>query len=332
MNHTLGKSIKLFLVDGSSHGVLTLEVMNWTGHILMGPRTKITEILQRPEMKKTGIYFLTGPDPDGLERLAVYVGESDNVGHRLLQHNKDEGKVFWERACVITSKDQNLTKAHVRYLEARFISIIQTGGAANLFNHTSPKNDGLPEADVSDMEYFISQVRLVLPVLGLDFLRDKPKITKNILTHLPLSTIELSDSVDSESVKQDSIENPTFEIVSPVNNLKASAKQLDGDFVVLAGSESKAAWASNSKHNYKKLFETLIAEGKIRIDDGNAKGVFQEDVAFASPSAAAACVFARAANGRKEWFVQGTKTNYHEWQNDQLRLAESDLSLNGLVN
>ncbi|TKT92639.1 GIY-YIG nuclease family protein [Dyadobacter frigoris] len=331
MNHTLGKSIKLFLVDGSSHGVLTLEVMNWTGHILMGPRTKITEIIQRPEMKKTGIYFLTGPDPDGLERLAVYVGESDNVGHRLLQHNKDEGKGFWERACVITSKDQNLTKAHIRYLEARFISIIQTTGAANLFNYTSPKNDGLPEADISDMEYFISQVRLVLPVLGLDFLRDKPKITKTVETPLNLPATELSVPVNPESIRQESNENPIFEIVSTVNNLKASAKQVDGDFVVLAGSESKAVWGNNSAHNYRKLFETLIAEGKIRVDGGSGKGVFQEDVAFASPSAAAACVFARAANGRKEWLVQGTKKNYHEWQNDQLRLAESELSLNGLV-
>jgi hypothetical protein len=331
MNHTLGKSIKLFLVDGSSHGVLTLEVMNWTGHILMGPRTKITEIIQRPEMKKTGIYFLTGPDPDGLERLAVYVGESDNVGHRLMQHNKDEGKDFWERACIITSKDQNLTKAHIRYLEARFISIIQTTGAANLFNNTSPKNDGLPEADISDMEYFISQVRLVLPVLGLDFLRDKPKITNTLPTVLPFPSKDFSRSTELRQPVQDTIDGPNFEIISSKYNLRALAKEVDGDFIVLAGSETKSAWERTTGHSYRKLFETLIVEGKIRIDEVKTRGVFQEDVAFASPSAAAACVFARAANGRKEWLVRGTRKNYHEWQNDQLRLAESELSLNDLT-
>src|SRR5690554_7182301 len=122
MSH--GRGIRLFLVDGTPNGLLTAEIMNWTGHALTGPRTKLTELVQRPECGRTGVYFLVGPDPDNAMRPLVYIGESDDVAKRLKQHNRPEpqgGKDFWERVCLITSKDQNLTKAHVKYLESQLI-------------------------------------------------------------------------------------------------------------------------------------------------------------------------------------------------------------------
>jgi len=70
-----GRSIRLFLVDGSPNGLLTAEIMNWTGHALTGPRTKLTELVQRPECSRTGIYFLVGPDPENtlLPRWSISV-------------------------------------------------------------------------------------------------------------------------------------------------------------------------------------------------------------------------------------------------------------------
>ena len=61
---TQGRSIRLFLVDGTPNGLLTAEIMNWTGHVLTGPRSKLSELVQRPECGRTGIYFLVGPDPE----------------------------------------------------------------------------------------------------------------------------------------------------------------------------------------------------------------------------------------------------------------------------
>ena len=75
--------------------------------------------LRRRELDRTGIYFLTGPDREDSDTLQIYIGESDNVRKRLVQHSKDENKDFWERTCVVTSKDRNITKAHARYLEFR---------------------------------------------------------------------------------------------------------------------------------------------------------------------------------------------------------------------
>lgn len=308
MSNVKGKSIKLFMVDGSPQGILTLEVMNWTGHILAGPRTKIAELVQRPEMRKTGIYFLTGPDPDGSSRTMVYVGESDNVGTRLKQHNKDEVKDFWERAFIITSKDQNLTKAHARYLEGRFISIAQDVGSAKLFNGTAPKNENLPEADIADMEYFIAQVRLILPVLGLNFLREKAKLTSQ------------NQQGNVVSIEGDNAASPIFEIISKKHKIYAQAKEIDGEFIVLSGSNAQATWIGQNGQDtsYGRLHKFLYEESKLIEDAKNSIGVFQEDVTFNSPSAAAAVIYGRASNGRTSWKVKGTSKTYEDWQNEQL--------------
>ncbi len=58
-----GKSIKMFLADGSPNGILTAEIINWTGHVLSAPRTKLSELIQREECSRTGIYFLVNPNP-----------------------------------------------------------------------------------------------------------------------------------------------------------------------------------------------------------------------------------------------------------------------------
>ena len=118
---SVGRSIRLFLVDGNPNGIITAEVVNWTGHVLLAPRSKLADVLNRPELQKTGVYFLFGELSELGGRRPVYIGESDNVGKRILQHVKAEEKDF-EKFCLVTSKDLNLTKAHARFLERRFSS------------------------------------------------------------------------------------------------------------------------------------------------------------------------------------------------------------------
>ena len=92
---SLGKSVKLFLVDGSPNGILTAEIINWTGKILSAPRSKLAELIQRDECKKTGVYFLVSAENESFP--LVYIGESDDVANRLKQHNRTEesgGKDF----------------------------------------------------------------------------------------------------------------------------------------------------------------------------------------------------------------------------------------------
>lgn len=295
MSH--GRGIRLFLVDGSPNGLLTAEIMNWTGHALTGPRTKLTELVQRPECGRTGVYFLVGPDPDNAIRPLVYIGESDDVAKRLKQHNRPEGqggKDFWERVCLITSKDQNLTKAHVKYLESQLISIAKQSGRCGLVNNTAHEYTVLPESDLADMAFFIEQVRIILPVLGFDFLRDPAA------SHAVLS--EESDTL--------------FQMELPTYGIRAQAREIGGSFVVLQGSEARPKWTAKA-NGYGNLYDQLVKDG-VLTDEVNGKRQFAQDYEFNSPSAAAAIVSGRNANGRIKWMVEGSQLTYGDWQSEQV--------------
>ena len=293
-----GRSIRLFLVDGSPNGLLTAEIMNWTGHALTGPRTKLTELVQRPECGRTGIYFLVGPDPENTLRPLVYIGESDDVAKRLKQHNRPEaqgGKDFWEKVCLITSKDQNLTKAHVKYLESQLISQAIKSGRCGLVNGTAHDYSVLPESDQADMASFAEQIRTILPVLGFEFFRD-PSGTK------------LTESGDASSI------SPLFELEIPKYEIRAQAQEVDGDFVVLKGSQARPKW-TGSPRGYANLFDQLVQD-KVLVAASTGERVFSQDHGFSSPSAAAAVISGRSANGRTKWTLVGKKQNYGDWQSE----------------
>src|SRR6185437_12543140 len=126
---------------------------------------------------------LVGSDSTVPQRLKVYVGEGDSVSDRLKKHGADPTKDFFDRLCIVVSKDENLTKAHARYLESRFLDIIKAAGRATLANGNEPAFDLLPESDRADMEGFIAQVRLVLPVLGFDIAREPVTVTLTRTVH-----------------------------------------------------------------------------------------------------------------------------------------------------
>ena len=164
-----GKQIKLFLIDGTPGGLTTAEITNWTGHVLSAGRSDLADLLKRDEAQRTGAYLLLGDDEAAVGNTRCYIGEADVVADRLRQHQRD--KDFWDRVVVITSKDANLTKAHGRYLESRLIELAARAGRVILDNGTAPTVPALPEADASDMDYFLSQLQIVLPVLGINAIR-----------------------------------------------------------------------------------------------------------------------------------------------------------------
>jgi hypothetical protein len=311
MSNAVGRSVRLFLVDGKATGLITAEIMNWTGHVLAGPRAELPRFLARPEVGRTGIYLLYGRDPGNPDTVTLYIGESDLVGARLKQHNQEDKKAYWERTCVITSKDQNITKAHARYLEARLLGIAQAAGRALLDNGTAPPPVALPEADRSDMEFFIKQIRLVLPVLGLDFLREPPT---------PSIDAEAASSTLARQV------SPLFELAHKKSGAQAQAQEIEGDFVVLKGARMVTEWkqTSTALQGYAKLHRQLLDNGKLTITPGQSLAVLQADVAFSSPSAASAVILGRSDNGRLSWKVKGSQMTYAAWQEQQIRALETD--------
>lgn len=292
-----GKTVRLFLVDGSPGGLVTAEIMNWTGHVLAGPRSDLPALMRREEAHRTGVYLLIGDAPDSLGGVQVYIGEGDEISSRLTIHARE--KDFWERAILLTSKDANLTKAHARYLESRFLQIARDAERAELTNSTAPPPIALPEADISDMEYFITQALIALPVLGVNVLRSPVAA----LTRSPLpNLIPASDT------------HPRFTFVQQRENLTAQATEVDGEFIVLAGSEARQT--QTGKTSYVALRHRLERDGTI--DTTTKPAIFVKDHVFASPSAAASVIAGRAANGRVAWTEDLSGLAYGVWQNQNL--------------
>jgi hypothetical protein len=161
----------LFLADGVSDGTIIAEIGNWNGKVLAAPRGKLRELLKRSEVSRTGIYVLTGPDPERLGGMVAYIGEADNVAARLRTHLRSGDNDFFTRLAVVVSSDDNLTKAHARFIESRLIRLARQAGAASLINGTDPDSQRLPEADRADMEFFVEQLTLMPPIVGFDLFR-----------------------------------------------------------------------------------------------------------------------------------------------------------------
>ena len=247
------------------------------------------------------MYCLIGPDPDSPAKDQVYVGEGDSVLARLTSHDTAESKDFWTKAVFVISKDQNLTKAHGRYLESRLIQMAKQAGRAVVSNGTTPLPPPLPEPDVADMEFFLDQVQMIFPVLSFGFLQPKPQVT----------------GLDDE----DTTESPVF--VLNVKGAIAKAREASGEFVVLSGSLARKqglkSWTS-----YKSLRDQLVADGKLIDGPDHEHYLFSEDVSFSSPSAGAVVVNAGNMSGRTAWKVEQTGQTYQEWYDEKLKKAGVD--------
>lgn len=283
---------------------MTAEIINWTGRALVTSRSRIGEALKREEASRTGVYFLVGDDPEQPTKTKVYIGEGDVVADRIKTHVSDESKDFWTRACFITSKDTNFTKAHARYLENRLVHLTRVANRANLANNNEPSKKALPESDIADMEFFLEQIQLILPVVAFDFLLPKSN----------LATTTLATGTNDELGP-----GPRLELVltAPKDGYTANAIEMGGEIVVLKGSRARAN-EENANNQYGPLREQLIKDGRLKRVEGQPFLEFGEDVVFRSPSAAAAVIKNRNSNGRQAWTLKTTGQTLKEWQDAQI--------------
>jgi hypothetical protein len=215
----LGKTIRIYLVDGEPTGIRMVDLSSWTGEAVACQRSQLASLAQRPEARRTGVYMLVGPDPEHAGKDRIYIGEGDNVFDRLSAHDKDASKDFWTQVVLFIGKDDSLTKAHVRYLERALIERAKATGRASLANANYPETRLLPEPDVADMTFFLDQIQLLLPVLGFTFLQPVP------------TPEQLLSAPEDETV------SPLF-VMSPVGT-NATAREYQSEFIVLKGSTAR---------------------------------------------------------------------------------------------
>ena len=81
-------------------------------------------------------------------------GEVDTLRPRLDQHV--ETKDFWTRLVAFSSKDLNLNKAHIRYLESRLVALAQQSKAWTIENANAPQPANLSDADTAGRHWSVT--------------------------------------------------------------------------------------------------------------------------------------------------------------------------------
>ena len=296
--NSFGRTIQLFLVDGKPTGLRKATIHGWTGLLFVSGASAFGDLTARAEVDRTGIYILSGPDPEKAGATRTYIGSGNSVAERIKQSAIKRD--FWETAITITTSDDDLSKGHAEYLEARLIEQAAQAGRVTLDNGTQPDTSRrrLPEADVANMEQFLSNLRIILPVIGLDMLKPQPR-----------AVTQTAKPVDERTEG-----DVQFEIRHK-SGVQATAVEEDGEFVVLEGSEALIG-TGYVQQSYGGLKDKMIAEGAL-VPHAKDRMRFAKPWPFSSPSAAAAVVLDRNSNGRLEWKVRGSKLNYHEWQQAQ---------------
>ena len=271
-----GKTIKIFLIDGDPNGRMSCELSNWSGKAYKIPRIKIKDCSDREDLLSTGVYLLFGKDDEGKD--LVYIGEAESILKRLIQHLNQ--KDFWNETIVFISKDENLNKAHIKYLENRLHDIAQSAKRYKIENSITPTQSSISESDRAEMEEFIENLKMLVNTLGhkvFDEKRDfKPKQKQEIFT------IKSARGADGQG-------EPSS----------------DG-FVVLKGSKAAGTIVNSMSSNFITLRKKLIDEG-VLLDRGEYYE-FSDDFIFSSPSTAAVMVMGRNANGLTEWKQKDGKT------------------------
>lgn len=265
-----GKAIRIFLIDGNPSGRMTCELSNWTGKAYKIPRIEIKNCGDRTDLKSTGIYLLLGKNTE--EKDAVYIGEAEDVLVRLNQHLSQ--KDFWNEAIVFISKDENLNKAHIKYLEYRLFDIARECKRYVLENGNTPTQSSISELDRAEMEEFIQNVKLLVNTLGHKVFESRRELTTN-------------------TNKKDSLYIKGGKEIGRICD--ASGEQTSDGFLVLKGSKIAENTAPSLQASMQKLRGNLISDEIIR------DYIFVEDYTFSSPSSAACIVLGRPANGLTEW-------------------------------
>lgn len=274
---SFGKTIRLFLIDGFPQRRMSCELSNWVGKAYKIPRTMIKDSIDREELNSTGVYMLLGKDPDSPDKDMVYIGEAEKILDRLRQHL--DKKEFWNEAIIIFSKDENLNKAHAKYLECRLHELAQKAGRFKVENSQLPSTTSLSEADTSEMEEFLENTKLIVNTLGY----------------------KVFESIKPIGQK----ESKGFAILA-ARGAKAIGQPTSEGFVVFAGSRIAKDTVPSAQKWIVDLRKKIFEEGAI--SEKNEESVFSKDYLFSSPSAAAAVIMGRSANGLTEWKLKDGTT------------------------
>ncbi len=329
-----GNEIRLFLVNGDPDGVIHGSILgDWDGWATVLSRAYLKEMGKREECNTVGVYVLLGKTPrdgGGEEEHRVYIGQSENVAERIKQHITGVNpKGWWERACVITCKEDWFTSTQARYLEHKMIAQARAAVQVDLDNENTPKVPTISESQIHTCERFLGKAQMMIKfLLGTDIF----STAKALQSGIKETASSLGDQTTPLGTLTDPLpkEEVMFEMEAGRKGVRvtARARYIKGKWVMQKGSQGLKN-LTPSLVTYRKLHERLRKED-ILVQSIEKEGVlqFSKEYVFNSPSAAATTVTGRSMNGPECWRLPETGKPYAQWKNfkqwEQEELSDKD--------
>lgn len=157
-----------------------------------------------------------------------------------------------DRPVLVSSREDAFNEGYWGYLEARMVEVAVRAKRAPLKDNAQiPQERTLSEAQQSDAEAFFTQMRSILPVLGVQVFRETQ----------PLPREEKSTPAE---------DSPVFRYVLSKRGIDARARAVGGEFIVLQG--SRVTPEVTTPRRYQRvhvLHSQLVADGTIRVEGGS---------------------------------------------------------------
>lgn len=159
----MGKTVTTYLIDGDPKGTRYAFISNKICQMFVVPRSNLSYLNEQEKLQKPAFYVLIGEDDT--TKPQAYIGETENFKERVKDH--DSKKAFWQKALIFVSKDADMTKADVQYLEHKAIAEAKK---ANTFllsdNKQTPKAPNLPEYQRDAMDEFFEDIKFLASFIG----------------------------------------------------------------------------------------------------------------------------------------------------------------------
>jgi hypothetical protein len=285
-----GKSINLYLMDGTASGRVKCTLANWTGIAYKIPRTELDKCKGRGDLSQSGVYFLFGTSDQTGENV-VYIGQAgarkngEGILYRLQEHKRNPDKDYWTEAVVFTTSNNSFGPTEISYLENRFCALASDARRYFVKNGIEPTSGNITEEKESELEEFIDYAKIVMGTLG-------HKVFEKLAEHkVACEPVDISSDELLLHLKRKSRKSGLV--------IEATCKQTSEGFVVLKGSHIETIDSDSIPPGIKD------SRKKAQIAQN---GILQEDILFRSPSYAAAFVIGGHANGLIEWKTEDGKT------------------------
>ena len=258
----MGKTVTTYLIDGDPKGTQYAFISNKICQMYVVPRSNLSYLNEQEKLQKPAFYILVGEDET--TKPQAYIGETENFRERVKDH--ENKKSFWQKALIFVSKDADMTKVDVQYIEHKAITEAKKSNTFTLNeNKQVPKVPNLPEYQRDTMDEFFEDIKFLASFIGCNIF----EITKPKEEHI---------------------------FYTKGRGCNAKGFYSSSGFTVLKG--SVIAEESTPSFHWKEKREKLLSEYTTK------KGlalIVTSDITFSSPSTAAMFCLGRSANGWDEW-------------------------------